>query len=299
MDNSNDYILGIDEAGRGPVLGPMVYAAAFCRRSDSERLRAMGCDDSKVLTPEKREAIRSELERVPNDGETWFHFEVLHISAAEISEKMLRKAKVSLNDISHDAALQLVDKVVMDQGYPIREVYVDTVGPPEPYAQKFRKRYPFLRRVVVTKKADSLYSIVSAASICAKTERDRSMDTARTSGLVGSGYPADPVTRAWMQENLHPFFGYPDLVRFSWGTTVELMKSRAIPIFWDSGDSETGSKRQAFCIEKFLKPRSAKRNSTEANENTCTTEDLSPSIPLVSVPRYLARVDLKRTDKLN
>jgi ribonuclease H2 subunit A len=75
-------------------------------------------------------------------------------------------SKYNLNSISHDAAASLV-RATLERGVPLKEVYVDTVGPPEKYRLKLEQLFPTLH-FVVTKKADSLYPIVSAASICAK-----------------------------------------------------------------------------------------------------------------------------------
>lgn len=239
-------ILGIDEAGRGPVLGPMVYAAAFCAKSSMEALNALGADDSKQLTEEQRDKLRAKIDAAP-----FLRSMTRVLPAQELSEKMLRKAKYNLNLISHDTALELVE-TAMEQGVSITEVYVDTVGDPERYAAKFRNRFPGLEKVVVAKKADSTYRIVGAASIVAKTTRDqqvrewifpeqersvRYMDgdpnaLVRFSGATGSGYPSDPSTKAWMDGNCDPLFGFPSFVRFSWGTTRVIIQNRAVNVEW-------------------------------------------------------------------
>ena len=102
---------------------------------------------------------------------------------------------VELLEGSLDAAMELIGLVV-DQGVNVREVFVDTVGDPEKYAAKIRQRFPRLK-VTVSKKADSLYPIVSASSICAKVIRDQLVQTWKFSefaeekniGAYGSGYP--------------------------------------------------------------------------------------------------------------
>ena len=160
--NEEEVMMGIDEAGRGPVLGPMVYGSAFCAVKDEQRLRAMGFDDSKKLTEAKRESLWSEVQSV---GFIGWAIRVLH--ASEISRGMLGKNhKYNLNAMSHDAAIGLV-KRVLDQGVKVRYLYVDTVGDPEHYQAKLQQIFPAIR-VTVAKKADSTYPVVSAASICAK-----------------------------------------------------------------------------------------------------------------------------------
>ena len=102
-----EFIMGIDEAGRGPTLGPMVYGSAFCAVSDEHRLKSMGFQDSKVLTEAKRDQLWEQVQEVGFIG-----WSIRVLQAREISEGMLRKhGKYNLNAMSHDAAIGLVQKV--------------------------------------------------------------------------------------------------------------------------------------------------------------------------------------------
>lgn len=241
-------ILGIDEAGRGPCLGPMVYASAFCAKKDERALNALGADDSKQLTEEQRNALRKKL-----DDASFVGTDSIILHAAELSASMLRPAKYNLNLISHDTALSLVQRA-MDAGVNVTEVYVDTVGNANSYAEKFRDAFPSLKKVVVAAKADSIYKIVSAASIVAKTDRDLSVSSwvfaeeerskeLAASGNVGgvlsfsrdygSGYPSDPRTKKWLLNHVDNVFGFPSFVRFSWGTAKRLLEEqKAIDVSW-------------------------------------------------------------------
>lgn len=239
-------VIGIDEAGRGPVLGPMVYTAAYCPKSSLQALNALGADDSKQLREEQRDALRVKIDNAP-----FLRSKTRVLSAQELSEKMLRKVKYNLNLISHDAALELVSDIIQD-GINVTEVYVDTVGNPDSYAAKFRERFSQLSKVVVAKKADSTYRIVGAASIVAKTTRDKSIrewtfpEQERSSmydvndpnvavsfsGPTGSGYPSDPSTKSWMAENCDEVFGFPSFVRFSWGTSKVILEKKAVVVDW-------------------------------------------------------------------
>lgn len=239
-------VLGIDEAGRGPVLGPMVYSAAFCPKHSLSDLKKLGVNDSKQLTEEQRNGLRKKIEDVP-----FLKTITTVLTAEELSNNMLRKNKYNLNAISHDTALQLVQSAI-DQGFNISEVYVDTVGNPESYAAKFRERFTEIGKVVVTKKADSIYQIVGAASIVAKTTRDKHIRTwifpeqerskdfqpsesnqaVQFYAHTGSGYPSDPTTKKWMAESVDKLFGFPTFVRFSWGTTKTILLKETVTVEW-------------------------------------------------------------------
>ena len=155
-------VLGIDEAGRGPVLGPMVYGIAYCPVERNADLKALGVDDSKALTEAQREGL---LDKVLGNAD-YIGWAVHVLSPVFISRSMYRRGKYNLNTMSHDTAINLV-KGAIARGVRVAEVYVDTVGPPEKYQAKLEGIFPDLK-ITVAKKADSLYPCVSAASICAK-----------------------------------------------------------------------------------------------------------------------------------
>ncbi|CAM9698099.1 unnamed protein product [Choristocarpus tenellus] len=162
QDDKGGVILGIDEAGRGPVLGPMVYSAAFWADSDNEEVSAMGFDDSKALSGARRDDLFERIKKTPQVG--W----VLRLlSAKELSAKMCRKTPYSLNAISHDAAIEMI-RLAQSENVKIAKVFVDTVGDPSSYQNKLEREFGSSIKFTVAKKADSLYKTVSAASIIAK-----------------------------------------------------------------------------------------------------------------------------------
>ena len=163
---SQPYVLGIDEAGRGPVLGPMVYAYAACPLSARDELASMGFADSKALNAAQREALLAALQQ-----SVLMRHHTIVLSPQSLSADMQRASRVSLNVISHDAAIALIHHALDDQGLRLAEVYVDTVGDPTSYAAKLQALFPDIR-ITVSAKADSLFPIVSAASIVAKCARD-------------------------------------------------------------------------------------------------------------------------------
>ena len=162
-------VLGIDEAGRGPVLGPMVYGISFCPVEKNKDLKDLGVDNSKALTEEQREKLLDKL----NDNSDYIGWAIHILSPGYLSKSMFRRGKYNLNSMSHDTAIGLV-KSAIEKGVRVAEVYVDTVGPPEKYQAKLEGIFPDLK-ITVAKKADSLYPCVSAASICAKVARDKAL----------------------------------------------------------------------------------------------------------------------------
>ncbi|XP_057859776.1 ribonuclease H2 subunit A isoform X2 [Cryptomeria japonica] len=215
---SKPCIMGIDEAGRGPVLGPMVYGCLYCSATYQKTLATLQFADSKTLKEEKREEL---FESIKADDSMGWAVDI--IDPRELSAKMLKKDKINLNTISHDSAMGLVNKALA-MGVLVTEVYVDTVGDADKYKVKLEEKFPGIT-FIVAKKADSLYPIVSGASIIAKVTRDKSLRGWVMDEKVecitrnfGSGYPGDPETKAWLDQNKHVVFGFPTLVRFSWGT---------------------------------------------------------------------------------
>jgi ribonuclease H2 subunit A len=223
LDRDAIYTLGIDEAGRGPVLGPLVYAIFICQRDLEGDMRTLGVQDSKELTHESRLNVLERLKGVPGFG--WC-FRV--ISPQEISNSMLQK-NVNLNELSYNAVYSLLDKVIKELLLKVDHVYVDTLGKPQKYEARLSSRYPNVKFTVSTK-ADSIFPIVGAASIVAKVTRDaRLKEFPLPDGIdrdFGSGYPGDPLTVSWLDRNAHPVRGFPDIVRFSWISAEKMLEKK-------------------------------------------------------------------------
>ncbi|GLH14923.1 Ribonuclease H2 subunit A [Gryllus bimaculatus] len=247
---SDPCIVGIDEAGRGPVLGPMVYGLCYYPLGKESIFNDLGCADSKTLTDEKRKDI---FQKMCSDDVGWI---VEALSPTFISNNMLLRSKYSLNQIAQDSTVGLLNKII-SMGINIAEVYVDTVGPPEKYQDKLKSIFPEFK-IVVAKKADSLYPVVSAASICAKVSRDTALTTwVFTEDFeisleeIGSGYPNDPVTKKFLKGNLDKIFGFPQLVRFSWSTADKILEDESFCTEWE--DVEEGASEKTPNILGFFK----------------------------------------------
>uniref|UniRef100_A0A452S000 Ribonuclease n=2 Tax=Ursus americanus TaxID=9643 RepID=A0A452S000_URSAM len=232
-------VLGVDEAGRGPVLGPMVYAICYCPLSRLADLEALKVADSKTLSESERDRLFVKIEE---DGDfVGWALDVL--SPNLISTSMLGRVKYNLNSLSHDTATGLV-QYALDQGVKVAQVFVDTVGPPETYQERLQECFPGIE-VTVKAKADALYPVVSAASICAKVARDQAVKNWHFVETLqdldadyGSGYPNDPKTKAWLRKHVEPVFGFPQFVRFSWRTAQSILEKEAEGVLWE--DSATG-----------------------------------------------------------
>lgn len=171
--------LGVDEAGRGPVLGPMVYGVFYLPIAVADDLlkTTHHFDDSKVLTPATRSALMAALCTPGSDLHEACGWAVSSLGARAIGTGMLSASPASsfnLNAQALDATLALI-RGVLDRGVNVREVYVDTVGPPATHQARIQRAFPGLS-ITVAKKADSLYPCVSAASVAAKVTRDAALE---------------------------------------------------------------------------------------------------------------------------
>lgn len=179
-----EIVVGIDEAGRGPVLGSLVYVAAFWPADENEAMCKLGFDDSKQVSTENRDKFFDAIRCHPSIG--WV---VEELTAEEISEEMLRAEPVSLNAISYNAVIRALE-IIRDGGRGrvtynnegveqgagsdevppvVTDVFVDTVGDPEFYKSRLVNALGAdFANFTIEKKADATYKVVSCASIVAK-----------------------------------------------------------------------------------------------------------------------------------
>lgn len=257
-------VLGIDEAGRGPVLGPMVYAAFYLPTELHTSLLATThhFDDSKVLTPETRSSLMKTICTADSDLHTSCGWAAKLLSARDISADMLAPVPYNLNAQALDATVEIIQGV-LDRGVHLGQIYVDTVGQPEAYQKKLERVFPGIL-ITVAKKADSLYPVVSAASVVAKVTRDAALevcweDHAKQKVNVdaagegaqqgwGSGYPSDARTMTWLKGNMDPVFGWGTETRFSWGPAKDGLEGKGAPVRveWPIDEDENGMKMTDF-----------------------------------------------------
>jgi ribonuclease H len=169
--------LGVDEAGRGPVLGPMVYGLFYLPLPLSDPLlrQTHHFDDSKVLTPIVRSNLMEKLCTPSTDLYDSCGWAVDVMSARDIGSNMMKPGSIyNLNAQAMDATIALIQGVY-DRGVNVKEIFIDTIGNPATYQKKLERVFP-TAQVTVAKKADSLYPCVSAASVCAKVTRDAALE---------------------------------------------------------------------------------------------------------------------------
>ncbi|PIL35590.1 hypothetical protein GSI_02318 [Ganoderma sinense ZZ0214-1] len=257
------YFLGVDEAGRGPVLGPLVYGVAYCPMAYKEELEGLGFTDSKTLTAQVRSSLLETLGSDPTN---------LGCPKA-ISAGMLKRPPTNLNQQSQNATVLLI-REVLAKGIQLSEVYVDALGKTTTYEAYLSSLFPDIS-FTVQAKADLNFKIVGAASVAAKVTRDAwiegwvyeektpahelvqskffrnpshpSEGKQKESGKqlkggwleeTGSGYPSDPKTQAWIKGSLEPTFGYPSFVRFSWATVKVALEKDGHAVEWiDDGQA--------------------------------------------------------------
>ncbi|MCI4353054.1 MAG: ribonuclease HII [Thermoplasmata archaeon] len=202
-------VLGIDEAGRGSVLGPLVVGGFLTERSRLDELSALGVRDSKLLSPERRERLFDALQGL---GERI----AILIPPSQVD------AAVARGELNLLEARVFARLLTMTDAH---EVYVDAC---DVRAERFGRRVKSLARsrarVVSAHHADRDLPIVSAASIVAKVCRDRAVGRLRRrlESDFGSGYPSDAKTQLFVKDHLSSTVERVAWLRYSWATIARL-----------------------------------------------------------------------------
>jgi ribonuclease HII len=209
-------VAGTDDAGRGPIIGPLVVAGVLLSGNRDRELVAMGVKDSKMLTPEVRSSLVGRIREIADN------VSVAEAGPKEIDEVVLHGGKLKrLNFLEAKLMAQVVNSLSPEQ------VYVDASDVNEErYGETIREfLLPELKNVRIISKhhADRTYPVVSAASIIAKVHRDEAVAALRREwGDFGSGYLTDPKTLDFLWEWRKTHREYPPIVRLSWKTIKEI-----------------------------------------------------------------------------
>lgn len=206
-------IAGVDDAGRGSVIGPLVIAGVMAKEEQLSKLAEIGVKDSKLLTPHRREVLAPEIRQIAVD------YAIEKLTPRQIDDIVLNGRKLhKLNWLEAQTMARVIQKLKPDKAYvDASDVLEDRFG--RDVLDCLAIKIP----IVSEHKADQTYPIVSAASIIAKVERDREIaELAKVHGDFGSGYPSDPRTIDFLRHCVARTGKYPDFVRVSWKTAQRL-----------------------------------------------------------------------------
>lgn len=205
-------IIGIDEAGRGSVFGPLVIAGVSI--DNSFDLKALGVKDSKKLSPKKRESIFEQLREING-----IEVVIKELKPSLIDRYVLNGQKhMKLNYLEAKFMALIINSLhgelaVVDAADTSERLFASQIS-------AFLKRKVML---ISSHHADDIYPVVSAASIIAKVNRDKKIRNIQERyGKIGSGYPSDPLTREYLRKNMGSMSKLP-FVRRSWKTLKRVL----------------------------------------------------------------------------
>ena len=201
-------ICGVDDAGRGSMIGPMVIAGISIEKKNIPKLRKLGVRDSKKLTPKKRELLYKEIIKLVDD------YHVIRIPPKTIDKY------VSGHNLNHLEAKKMADVIIHLKS----EIsYVDSC---DVNAARFGREISDLSNKSKVRSyhyADSRFVVVSAASIIAKVSRDRSIARLNKNYQFGSGYPSDKKSVNFVKKLVSAKKPLPSSVRKSWKPVQKIL----------------------------------------------------------------------------
>ena len=203
-------ICGIDEAGRGPFIGPMIISGFVIDDNKLNFLKKIGVKDSKLLTRTRREEIFEKLIRVGN-------YKIIKVNPIEIDK--FSSIGVNLNELEMMRMADIVNELKPDV------VYIDCPSTNvKSFIENFKKYLLDKNiKIIAEHKADFKYPIVGAASILSKVTRDNFVDELyKELGYFGSGYLTDEITISFLEKNFDRIKKHPQ-VRRSWETYHKLI----------------------------------------------------------------------------
>ena len=201
---------GIDEAGRGPMLGPLVVAGVLATSSQIKQLKKHGVRDSKKLTPVMREKLYKKI------IDTVENYHIVRIQPRTIDTSVKNH---SLNHLEAKYMAKIILKL---------KPKVSFVDSCDANPVRFGKEISQLSKNSKIRSyhhADSKFIIVAAASILAKVSRDRTITRLKKNYDIGSGYPSDKKTVNFVKKSIRKN-EIPSFVRKSWKPVQKMMKKK-------------------------------------------------------------------------
>lgn len=204
-------VAGVEEAGRGPVIGPMVMAICAIDEKKISELVNLGVKDSKLIAPKNRELLFSKIKEICD-------YDIMIMSPQEIDDN-LNNPDMNLNKLEGVVSAKLINNVKADK--VILDCPSNNISAYKEYVDSFVNKKVDL---VAEHKADLNHTIVGAASILAKVTRDRIIEDLKkeVNYDFGSGYPSDPKTVLFLKDNWHKY----DFFRKSWSTYKKVAGQR-------------------------------------------------------------------------
>jgi ribonuclease HII len=208
-------VCGVDDAGRGPVIGPLVVAGIRIEEEKLDQLRSLGVKDSKKLSPEARLKLSIEIPEIVDE------YHIVELEAAHLDRVVNHSPKFQrLNLLEARAMADVIEKLKPHL------VYVDASDTrPERFKNNILESLSFKPKVISEHHADEKYPSVSAASILAKVRRDSRIEELKKEyGNIGSGYAHDPITVRFLSEYYLMNKDFPPIVRRSWKTLRNIVR---------------------------------------------------------------------------
>jgi len=209
-------ILGIDEAGRGPVIGPMVIAGYCIEEEKIDLLKSLGVKDSKELTRKQREEIYNEIIKLTDK------YKYIIIGPKTIDYYVYKN---KLNYLEFKNMIKIIEEIKPDK------VIIDSpIVNTKKVIEYIKNNLKINVEIIAENRADKNYPVVSAASIIAKVIRDREIDKIKEKINIdfGSGYPSDEKTIKALREDYDKI---KDYVRESWMTIKKIREINQKNIF--------------------------------------------------------------------
>jgi len=203
-------VCGVDEAGRGSLLGPLVIAGVSVKKSVIKDLSSIGVKDSKKLLPKVRAELYKEIIKIADK------YSVVRVNPRIIDANV---KKHNLNNLEAKYMAKVISKLGPDLAY------VDSCDVnPDRFGKKISALSNF-SKVRSYHHAEDKSIVVSAASIIAKVNRDKAIAKIQKIHHIGSGYPSDSKTIGFVTKYYQENQAFPNFVRTSWMPAKMIMET--------------------------------------------------------------------------
>jgi ribonuclease HII len=209
-------IAGVDEAGRGCVIGPLVVAGVLFEEDIVATLPEIGVKDSKKLSAKKRVKLFDEVKELALD------YAFFELSPHVIDKVVFRNIPLRRLNYLETMAMAAVIRKLHPSKAHVDPCDVDS----DRCARQIQSVIPYKIDIKCESKADAKYPSTGAASILAKVTRDKHIEELRElHGDFNSGYPSDSKTQSFIRDYFETHSECPDFIRGSWSTVQKYMKS--------------------------------------------------------------------------